>query len=312
MLLVIGSVGVILFWKDDTSPVDQGDEENSQSDLGAIEFNGKKYHYNNELFNILFVGIDNNEELKEYDIPDDAGHADSIMVLTLNKVTKEGRILQIPRDSLTEIDVYDTNGNRQESVEKQIMFQYPFANGGENGCWAMKKTVSELLYDLPIDGYFALDIAGLPIINDAVGGVTITIPEDYTEIDLLFKKGATVTLNGEQAHAYVRYRDTLKHFTNQGRMERQLQYLPALISAIKSNLNPEDGYYDVLYPLVSKYVSTDMREDQMRDFYEFNLVEAEMDFVPGEWAVGEDRDEYHVDSEQLQKQLIEIFYVLEK
>ena len=33
--------------------------------------------------------------------------------------------------------------------------------------------------------------------TDAVGGITLTVPEDYTAVDLAFEKGAEVTLNGE-------------------------------------------------------------------------------------------------------------------
>lgn len=312
MLLLLGGIGVILFWKDDSKNIGLGEEELSQSDLGTIEYEGQKYHYNNELFNILFLGIDNNEELREHDLPGEAGQADSIMVLSLNKKTKEGRILQIPRDTMTEIDLYDGNGNRYDSVYRQLALQYAYGSGGENSCWAMKKTVSELLYDLPIDGYLALDIASLAIINDTVGGVTLTIPKDYTVIDPAFEKGATLTLTGKQAHAYVRYRDTNESFSNQDRMERQMQYLPALIAAVKSNVNLEKGYYDVFYPLVSKYMFTDLREDQVDTFADFNLVEAEMEYLPGEWISGEEYDEYHVNDEELQKKLVETFYILEE
>ena len=63
----------------------------------------------------------------------------------------------------------------------------------------MKKTVSELLYGMPIAGCFSMTIEGISTLNDAIGGVSITVPEDYTDIDPAFVQGTTLTLTGEQA-----------------------------------------------------------------------------------------------------------------
>ena len=83
-----------------------------------------------------------------------------------------------------------------------------------------KEAVSNLLYEIPISSYLALSIEGVKELTDAVGGVQITVPEDYTEINPLFEKGATLVLNGEQAEQYVRKRDIDKTGSNNERMER--------------------------------------------------------------------------------------------
>ena len=84
---------------------------------------------------------------------------------------------------MTDIDIYDANGNYYTSVNAQLATQYAYGNAEQSSCWAKKKTVSELLFDLPIDGYVSLNIDAISTMNDAVGGVEITIPEDYTVID---------------------------------------------------------------------------------------------------------------------------------
>ena len=38
--------------------------------------------------------------------------------------------------------------------------------------------VSHLMYDLPIHGYVAVKLDAIEKLNDAVGGVTVTLPED--------------------------------------------------------------------------------------------------------------------------------------
>lgn len=307
-LLII--ICILPFFRNSDDKTDDTENEPSQSEIDVIEFEGKKYTYNYNLYNILFLGIDNDEEIREEDIPGQAGQSDVILILSLNKETKEASILQVPRDTITEIDIYDGNGNRYDSAQAQITLQYAYASGGQTSCWAVKKTVSELLYDLQIDGYVALDIAGVSLINDAIGGVTLTIPEDYTDIDPAFEEGVTITLTGEQAHNYIRYRDIEESFSNQGRMERQMQYIPALIDALKSSVDETEEYYDVFYPIISKYVLTDMKEDQLNEFSNYKLTTSDSIVIPGEWVSGENHDEYHVKEDELKKMIIETFYVV--
>lgn len=293
-------------------PEDEWDDTLSQESINQITYKGKQYSYNTNLINILFLGIDKDDEIRNDNIPGEAGQSDCIMLLTLDKQKKQGRILQIPRDTMTEIDLYDTNGNYSTTVTEQIATQYAYSIGGTNSCWATKKTVSELLYDLPIDGYLAMDLTTISIVNDAIGGVTITVPEDYTMIDPAFEKGATIKLTGTQAERYVRYRDTNVSFSNNGRMQRQVQYVPAMIETIQNNVDMDGNYYKVLYPLVEKYMVTDMNETQINALAEYELVTSDIQFLPGEGKKGEKYEEFYVNEEKLQKMLIETFYILEE
>lgn len=85
-----------------------------------------------------------------------------------------------------------------------------------------KNAVSELLYGLPIDGYCALNMDGLPVLTDSVGGVTVTVPNDsLAEVDPGYAKGAVVTLKGEDTEQFVRYRNTEISQSAIARMERQ-------------------------------------------------------------------------------------------
>lgn len=293
-------------------PEAEWDDAQSQVDINQITYDGKQYSYNTNLMNILFLGIDNTDMLTEDNLPGEAGQSDCIMILTLDKEKKEGRIIQIPRDTMTEVDLYDASGNYSTTVTEQIATQYAYSIGGKSSCFATKKTVSELLYDLPIDGYLAMEYSSIAIVNDAVGGVTITIPQDYTMIDPAFEMGATVKLTGEQAHDYVRWRDTNASFSNNDRMERQVQYIPALINTIRKHVGDEGNYYKKLYPLVEKYMLTDLNEDEMNALAEYELVTSGIQYLPGEGKKGEKYEEFYVDQEKLQKMLIETFYILEK
>ena len=76
----------------------------------------------------------------------------------------------------------------------------------------MVDAVSNLFYGMPINGYVALNMNAVAMINDAVGGVTVTVPEDMAQVDPSFAEGAAVTLTGDQALKFTRYRDTERIF----------------------------------------------------------------------------------------------------
>ena len=311
ILLVAFSIAVLLGWKlffEEVEP--EWDDSLSQSSYNYITYEGHQYRYDTNKKNILFIGLDNRGEIRDDNIPGESGQADCIMLFTLDRSNETAGVMQIPRDTMTSIDVYDLGGELRTTVTEQLATQYAYSVGGKNGGEAMKKTVSELLYDLPIDGYLVMDMAAIPIVNDAIGGVTITIPEDYTRINPAFKKGETLTLSGQQAKEYVHYRDYDLAFSNNGRMQRQLDYVPALVQQIQKQYAKEQNYYKVLYPLVEKYMVTDMQEDEMNRLAGYQLDMSDAWILAGEGKMGEKYQEFYPDQEKNQKYLIETFYIL--
>lgn len=284
--------------------------QTSQNLKKEIEYKGKTYQYNNKLRNILFLGIDTTDDVTLKNTPGVAGQADCIMIFSMDMESKECRSLQVSRDSMTDVDLYDMNGNYYTSVYAQIATQYAYGNGKESSCWAMRKTVSELLGDLPIDGYISVNIESIRILNDAIGGVTLTMSDDYTGIDAAFVKGSTITLTGEQAEKFVRSRNTDEQGSNSGRMERQAQYIPRLIGTIREKISESDDYYDELYRLLSPYMVTDLYADQIDELIAYELKEDQILNIPGEIRDGEKYEEYYVDEEAMKELLIDYFYKL--
>ena len=99
--------------------------------------------------------------------------------------------------------------------------------------------MSRILYGVPIDKYFALNLEGIKPINDAVGGVTLTALYDIPNAGIT--KGKEVTLKGDMAEAYVRSRDMDRATAAYERGERQMQYVKAfanqVLGAVKSDFN---------------------------------------------------------------------------
>lgn len=289
-------------YEDDSTVIETDDNSNT------IYYQGKKYRYNVNLMNVLFLGIDISDEVTLQDMPGQAGQSDCILLLSMDKAENSVRILQISRDTMTDIDILDVSGDYLTSIEAQVATQYAYGNGEKSSCWLAKKTVSELLYSLPIDGYISVNLEGISVINDAVGGVTLTLSEDATQIDGTFQKGKTVTLNGEQAEAFVRYRDADISGSNQDRMERQIQYLPALLDAAKKTVGDNEDYYQAFFHLLEPYTVTDLTADQMNKLAACDFLENEVETIPGTLQAGEKYDEFYVDDEKLYDLIVHMFY----
>lgn len=280
----------------------------SQANKNAVYFNGEPYVYNTNIKNILFLGVDNDKEITLQNQIGKSGQADTIIIVSIDKEKKTTELMQISRNAMTEVDLYDKNGNYYSSINAQIATQYAYGNGANTSCWAMKRTVSELLQDLPISGYFALDIAAVTIANDMLGGVTITIPEDYTEIDPAFQKGATITLNGEQAEKYVRYRNLSETGSNNERMQRQAQYISALLDTFQAKEGYTDEKLEALYDAIASYAVTDLSAEEMKELLNTQWNTDEVTYLPGETKQGEEYEEFHVNQEKLKEILIKRFY----
>lgn len=281
----------------------------SQANSRTIEMDGVTYSYNYNLTNILFMGIDKGEEADYYTLSGNAGQADCVMIISLDSSTKEARILQISRDTMTEIDLYGSDGRRYSTITAQLTLQYGYGLGSEQSCLAMKRTVGELLDGVTIDSYLSLDISALSLINDLVGGVTLTLDEDYTEVDESYVAGATITLDGEAAEHFVRYRNMEQSGGNNDRMKRQVLYITALFNTIKSTAESAEALYDIIYPAISSYLVTDMSGDDIVELASYDLRADETSYAPGEVVQGEEHDEFYIDEEALLEMIVDIFYV---
>lgn len=304
-VMLLGTVGLTGCGKKQAEEETKADVQSQVID-NTVEWKGKRYTYNDELINILFLGIDKADVIESTYAPGDAGQSDCIMLLSLNTRTKEGRILQINRNTMTQIDIYDEYGNYMDSMEGQLALQYAYDIGGTSSCWAVKKTVGELLYGLSIDGYFALDMEGIPDINDALGGVDVLMKQDYTMIDPSFTEGTVIHLTGTMAQKFVRYRDTGQFNSVQNRMERQVDYITSMIDSMKKAGGRK--LYDVLSPYLDTRIVTNLDADQLNALTEYTYLTEEVEYLPGEMKQGETYEEYYVDADQLQDLLFRTFY----
>ena len=279
------------------------DEDQTQS--GIIEEDGKKYKLNSDIKTVLFMGVDKEEKADLGNNPGENGQSDSLNLLVLNKEEKKAQIVQISRDSIVGIDIYDVTGNKLMTEEGQIALQYAYGDGAEESCRLTSEKVSDLMYGVNVDSYFSLTLEGLVAATDAVGGITLTVPEDYTEVDPAFEKDAVVTLNGELAEKYVRKRDIEVLDSNNQRMERQSQFIGALIEKMQS-IDGKSEYLS-LYQQLTPYMTTNMTADELEELSNYK-IEAETIKVPGEIIEKDGHAQYIVDNKELKKIVLKLFY----
>lgn len=302
-----------------TSPVlDQASAEISVSSSTKwksdwVRYGGEVYDYNEDITTLLIMGIDKNDEtVKEVQEGTDGGQADALFLLVLNPDDESIKIIGINRNTMTDVDVYDDYGRYLTTVKAQVCTQHGFGNGMEESCEYQVKAVSKLFYQLPIHGYAAINMSAIPIINDMVGGVDVTVLEDMTKWDKTLVKGEQVHLEGMTAFHYVKSRDITKYGSSDRRFERQRQYLNSFIKAAReaSYENPNTAI-DIFTEISNKMV-TDISADEISylapEMIDYSFDATDFMMIDGTTQKTGEFEEFYMDEDDLYSTIIDVFY----
>ena len=316
VLSILGGGYYLLSQKNAALPKIGGHNSDSrnQTDLSQnsdiVEYKGETYKYNDHLSNYLFLGIDTREAVDTYQSQADAGQADAIFLVSMDRATEKIKVLFLPRDSMTRIEVFNPYGQSLGETTDHLNIQYAFGDGKEKSCELMKTAVSDMLDGLPIQGYCSMNMDGISVITDFVGGIQLTIPDDsLADVNPKYKKGAVVDITGETAEQFVRYRDIDKTQSALVRQERQKTFLQALVQKAQEKAGEDAGFVTGLYDSVKSYTVTNMGNDifaKLLAASQNGITDTET--VPGEGTHGENFDEYHIDEDALSDLIISMFY----
>ncbi|MBS6643945.1 MAG: LCP family protein [Clostridiaceae bacterium] len=303
---------------DITNITQNGDSilEGRDNGSGKMIYQGKTYRRNTAMRAILCIGVDTKGEMESHTASGQGGQADGVFLVAQDAARDRVKILMIPRDTMTEITLFDLSGNELGKDVQHLTLAYAYGDGREKSCELMTEAVSNLLGGLKIDGYAAVNMSAIPVLNDAAGGVTVTIQDEGLEKrDPELKKGKTVTLQGGQAELFIRYRDITQSQTAISRMSRQKQYMQGYLEAVKESAAQNDRLIPDLMNQLQSYMVTNMPKDQYLDMAlsvlnsQDSLEEGDFLTVPGEAVETDLYDEYHVNREELMKLVLELFYV---
>lgn len=288
------------------------EEEHEKWQEGWVKYQDAVYAYNEEILTFLIMGIDKLEDVKEAEGETDGGQADALFLVVLNPKDKSIRVVAINRNTMTDVDIYDNNGEYESTVKAQIAIQHGFGDGMERSCEYQEKAVGNLFYQLPIHGYAAVNMSAISTINDVVGGVDVTIPEDLAGFNEEFVEGRTLHLMGENAFWYVKYRNTDTFGSADMRLDRQKQYLTGFIDVAKQAVHKEPSVAIDLYQAVKPQMITDVSLDEVAYLAPI-LAEYSYDAegfytLPGETVMGEQYEEFYPDEDAMFEMILEVFY----
>lgn len=285
----------------------------------TIQYNGKTYIYKKGLINLCVLGVDKNIPMSMEVKPGDLGQSDALYLVSLDTINNKVSVIGIPRDTMIPIEIYNSENSYYNMETMQITLQYAYGNTSKKGIELTSKAVSALLYDIPIQRAFALNMKTIPLINDAIGGVPVTIENDFTDesgkvVDEQFVKGNVVTLKGNQALKFVRERDCSIFASSMDRVSRQEQYIDSFVltakDALKSNLMLPISIINKIKK--NDYAYTDLKSSEMvyltSKALKTSISSDDIITIPGEVKKGDKFEEFYPDMDQIEKIILDNFY----
>ena len=182
--------------------------------------------FGGDVVNVLLIGLDSTNNLR-------AQNTDVIIVVSVNKTSKQVSMLSIPRDLWVYIPTY--GWSRINTAHRR---GYSLGYPGEGP--ALLIDTIEMNIGLPIHHWARVDFAGFTKVVDELGGINVTVacpinlrfkpPTSDEEQEMVLQPGI-YHMDGDTALKYVRTRRDSSDFD---RAQRQHQFLKAMWSQLKS------------------------------------------------------------------------------
>lgn len=317
VLLLIAVAGVLALlyaggrWIEGKSkkPEARGDYQQRYAYEESIVVDGVTYRRRRDVAAILVMGIDrsSNAEIVGYR---NGGQADFLQLIAIDAAGKRITRVPIDRDTMTPITVLGVLGNKSGVRTAQICLSHGFGDGGAQSCELTVDAVSNLLLGTPVDEYLAMNLDGISTLNDAVGGVRVTLEDDFSALDPEMKPGATLTLHGRQAEYFVRSRMNIGVGTNEARMARQQAYIASLTKLLDEKIRADENCIGEIYDELEPYLQTSMRRGYLiNKAWAAREYEREVREIAGVHCIGSDGFmEFHADEKSIEAIVLELFY----
>lgn len=273
-----------------------------------VYYNGHTYEFNDNIASILFMGIDK-RKLVDDAVAATAGQADALYLLTYDTSNGHIKVLCLNRDTMSEVIRYNAAGKYYDTETKQICLAYAYGDGKTTSAENQVTAVERLIYNIPINAYYAIDLSAIKVINDDIGGVTVT-PE-YTFGS--FTKGQSITLKGDLTEEFVRHRDTTLLDDNLRRMSCQRLYLNSFTSQIVPAIKDDFTLPLKLYQDSSEYTVTNINPNIMTylaSSLATNYSGLNMITTKGEYKMvtGDASAEFKLDKNDFFEKILDIYY----
>ncbi len=320
LILIAVGTGAFLIYQGQRAMLDNPVDVRLPDDIEAkvddtgdyITYKGKKYEYNKNITNMLFMGVDKNSMDERYEGGGN-GQADVIAIAAFDTKTDKCTVVNLPRDTMTDVPVY-SEGIYAGMQRQQICLAYAYGDTNEQSCQNTMTSVARIFYNLPISTYFALDLDGVVSLNDAVGGVDVVSPETIAE----FVEGESYHLEGIEAEHFVRKRSMEQVDANLKRNKRQQIYATEFVKKVVAATKKDITVPVSLFNASSPYSCTDLDPSRIsylaKEIVTGNGLKLEIKNVDGKMTYNEKEQhaEFNIDEQKFFEQFLEVFYVEKK
>jgi len=288
----------------------RGIENNQIGYLKRVEYNGSTYVEKTGITTILLLGVDDNDISIDYGARR-GGQADFQLLLVVDHENHCVYQLQIDRDTITDVEALGIFGNSLGKQPMQICLAHAFGITEEECDLHAVQAVEDLLPGLKVDIYLTFDLASIGLFNDAIGGTTVTLADDFTSLDPAMAKDTTLTLNGRQAEIFVRTRMEIGDGTNASRMQRHRAFLTAAVDKITVLAHEDVNFLDSLLDTLDNDMTSNVGRGRILNEANmaFNYRIMPMETLKGIHLIGKDGFmEFHLEENAANDWVIRVLY----
>lgn len=276
--------------------------------VNTVQYDGHSYALNEHMVTVAFIGFDN-RTTNMTSGNEVEGQSDAIIVMALDTDTGKVTAIVVPRDSMVPVDMY-VSGNYAGQATMQICLQYSYGSSPEDSSQLVASCVSRVLDGIPIDYCFTLNIEGVSPINDSIGGVTVVPTQSVDKAGIV--EGQETTLMGDEAEAYVQYRDTDDPNSSLERQARQVSYLKAFMAKVLQAAKSNPGMLLDLYNTALNYTWTNLGVDEFSYLASTMLGKGvgsvDVTSLKGEMGSKDNHAAFTLDQDDVQRTVIDTFY----
>ena len=315
-IAVVIAIAAFAFMKSGESAVKQANTaDNIQADDSAVtydegrtvEYNGKTYALNENIVSVAVIGYDRQTE--EVVPGKSVGQADAVMVLAVNLDTGETTGIGIPRDSMVEVGEFMGDTFTGMST-MQLCLAYAYGDGGELSSQYTASAASRVLYNMPVNYYFSLDMDGVGALADAIGGVSLTPTQSIPGTNIV--EGEPTVLFGSNALKYVQWRDTSVLTSSLDRQTRQSQFVETFCKQALSSAQGNVGTLVNLYTTASNYAVTNLGLNEFSylasSVLATGITSVDMTTLQGTMQQGDKFAEFYLDKTNVYETVLNVYY----
>ena len=276
-------------------------DDDSEDKFDIVYHNGKKYKYNDDLINLLIIGVDADNKDKDYQ-----GQADALYLVSTDNKNNKVKIFSISRNTMCDFGMIGIDGEVYETKHGQICLAFAYGNDDIQSSKNCVDAVSNLLYNVPINGYYTMYLDAITKLVDAVGGVEVSLDKNDVGTKFYTSNAKSIVLDGKTAYSYVQTRSE----SNAPRVKRHKKFITGFVKSAKESIAKDLTLPFKLADEMKKYSVTNI-DSTSGVYLATEALDWDMEFVniKGEYGMEDGWETYMVDDAKLKDIIIGNFYI---